>query len=89
MEIYKIIVMSTVHITKESFDYLNGGTFPISFINDDGYGKVIRITDRDLEDADYPTDLLSCMEFAKKNGCNYVRFDSDATMYNELPKYEW
>lgn len=89
-EIYKIIVISTAHITIDTFcGYLTGGAYPISYVNDDGFGKIVRVTDDDIEEDDYPADLLACMAFAKDNGCDYIRFNGDGNVYEELSLYRW
>ena len=92
-EIYNIIQMSTSHIKKETFDYLNDcQTVPISYgSNGEGWGCVVRITESDLVPEDYEdmSDLLDCMVFAFNNDCFYIRFDRDAPVYDELPVYEW
>ena len=92
-EIYNIIHMSTSHIKKETFDYLNDcQTYPISYgSSENGWGCVVLITESDLDPEEYEDmpDLLDCMMFAFKNDCLYIRFDSDAPVYDELPVYEW
>ena len=89
--IYKesIMIMSTAHVTKETFEFLNGGIYPISFVNDEEFGKVIRITEDDLEDTEYPEDLLTIMVFANSHNCAYIRLDCDAPICEGLPTYDW
>lgn len=88
-DIYRIIVMSTAHLKKETFEFLNGGAYPISFVNDDGYGRIIRFTDSDFEDVDMPEDLIRCMTYAERFGCDYIKFDCDALVYDDLQTYKW
>lgn len=88
MEIYKIMVMSTAHLTEQTFLFLNGGDYSIAYVNDEGFGTIVRFTDSDLEDEDLPEDLMRCLKFASENDCDYVRFDGDGTQY-DLPIYDW
>ena len=31
----------------------------------------------------------ACIRKAQENGCTYVKFDCDAEIYDDLPKYDW
>ena len=84
-----ILLMSTAHVTKDTFEFLNGGPYPISFVNDEWFGKVIRIVEDDFEDYDYPEDLMAIMKFANSHNCSYIRLDCDAPIYEGLPTYDW
>ena len=98
VEKYNLLLMSTAHIREETFSYLICGTaYPISYGNGEGYGAIVRFTQSDLDepvteewsDAGFPEDLMQCMKFADQNGCEYIRFDSDGPIYDDLKTYSW
>jgi len=37
---------------------------------------------------DYP-DLAACLKLAQHYGCDWLMFDRDGTVIDELPEYEW
>lgn len=85
----RIVVMSTAHLQESTFRALDGTQWPISFVNCDGYGTILRLTSDDYQEDAYPEDLIDCIEFAKNSGCDYIRFERDGAEYKSLQKYQW
>ena len=86
----RILLMSTSHIKKETFEMLDGSGSPeISWTNNDVYGTVIHVPEEGTEDSTDPDELLACIKFARDSGCEYIRFDSEAPVYKELDVFSW
>ena len=88
-EIRKFLTLSTAHVTNETrliLDETSTKDWPV-FGFGGVYGWVIYAHDENL--GEIPEDLWRVIEYARANGCDYVMFDADADMIEELPHYEW
>lgn len=97
MEIRKVLGLSTNHITKETFDWLDrdddtGITiYPFSygffvFVGDLKYIGNAVVDEVDVRH-DLPDDLLQCIILALKMDCQWIQFDTDAGETDLLPVY--
>jgi hypothetical protein len=77
LEITKMLVLSTGHLTEDS-----GNT---TFF--DRWSWIVWVPNEQLED--YPSDLLQAFDLARNNGCDWIKFDSDGGVVDELPNYDW
>jgi hypothetical protein len=87
MEIRKILVLSTSHITKKT---LYSEAWPK--IGDFENGAYFYVTEDDIDitvDKTYREDLGKVLKFAQSIGAREVKFDQDADIVDELPVYEW
>lgn len=89
IETRKFLTLSTAHVTNETRLILDESPikdWPV-FGFQGVYGWVIYAHDEDY--LEIPRDLWGVCEYARKNGCDYIMFDADADMIEELPHYEW
>jgi len=82
LEIHKMLVISTGHVSKETAKLLEGEAFedshelPLTFTWGD-YGWLIYAQADPQEPEGFPADLQACMDFSKKHGCQWLRLDCD------------
>jgi hypothetical protein len=90
LTVYRTLVLSTGHVTKETADRLNGpddNDKPNGYMGDWlCYGWIIW---SDAERQEIPDDLWRCMKFAQSIDCEYIRFDCDGDTVEFLPTWEW
>ena len=85
LEIRKVLVLSTNHLTKHTcLDYKS---WP--FIADFEEGCYFYVGDNPESHTDAPEDLRGVLAFAKRHGCIEVKFDRDADPIPQLPRFEW
>lgn len=85
LEIRKVLVLSTGHLTKATC--LNYKDWPK--IADFEEGCYFYVGDEPNLYADAPADLQSVLEFARQLGCIEVKFDQDAGRIEQLPWFDW
>ncbi len=91
MESYKMLGLSTAHITKETADALIDLDGITSYEKAD-YGWFVHVPERfDLETSgsEVPEDLFKCLDFAIERDYAWIMFDNDIEATNELPVYKW
>lgn len=89
MEIYKMMIMSTKHVSKTTSHRLDSEQAGVVVYQKDSYGWFIVVTDwRDNED-DIPEDLARCLSLAEENGCDWLCLDCDAEVYKNIPVCNW
>tara|TARA_Y100000310_G_scaffold305881_1_gene346530 strand:+ start:575 stop:847 length:273 start_codon:yes stop_codon:yes gene_type:complete len=90
MEIEKTLVASTVHIEQDDFDLLNmDEAWRLSPYE---YGTIIYIGDEEAIDyfsSNYSEGLKLLVLFAVSLDCKYLKLDSDGSIYEEFPQYDW
>jgi hypothetical protein len=100
LPIEKIIVLSTMHLTKEVAEAL-----PVFVTNDADLsltpwwpswtrpeGWMFYVPPRDAEDARYanaPVCIQACVNMARAVGCCWLMLDRDGTVLDGLPTWEW
>lgn len=79
-----LICLSTLHVSKETCDSLDGRTIgnPIHYPNE--YGAFIYV----LSDFKGPDDLARVLNFAASEGFIWVKLDPDGAVLADLPIYE-
>lgn len=95
MEITKMLTISTMHVTEETYGKLAAeadGLF-ISNLNlpvyrKDDYGFFICAFDAEFND-NLPDDLRTCLNYALKHDCSWLCLDCDGEIMADLQKYEW
>lgn len=55
------------------------------------YGYLVWVDDdfKNMEISQDHPDLVAVIEYAKANGCQWIRFDCDGPAVTDLPTYEW
>lgn len=85
LEIRKVLVLSTSHLTKETCQ--NYKKWP--FIAEYEEGCYFYVGPDGTYDAEPPEDLTLVLNFARENGCTEVKFDCDADTTDQLPVFDW
>lgn len=79
--------MSPRHLTQKTIDWLEFLSLrgdPLPFCGAEiPYGWMLYCQDDRPDDT--PDDLWACMQYAKANDCDWVRFDCDQDPYEDLP----
>lgn len=89
LEIRKFLTLSTAHVTDDTRRILDESKltdWPV-FGFQGVFGWVIFCHEE--KDETIPEDLWRVLEYARAKGCEYVMFDADADMIDDLPTYEW
>lgn len=93
LPIYKYLDISTAHITKKTDEYLQkqiGNYNSPLIVYEKEYGYFICVP-WELDDIEMyiPSDLASCLGFARKHNCQWLILDCDAEVIDKLETYEW
>lgn len=87
LEIRKVLVLSTGHLSQETFE--NYKDWP-HIADIAGVGGYFFVGDEpEKPDTGAPQDLLNVLAFAKRHGCTEVKFDKDAERISQLPWFDW
>jgi len=97
LEFQKILVLSTAHLTEEDNDFLSNEEYSENLdcvIDETPYGWMVHISKNKDELFSEVHRLLSenfrkAMELAFINDCDWVRFDCDGNVVEELKSYDW
>lgn len=82
------LTISTGHLTKETVNgWAVAEEYPV--IANYEYGLFVAVADATFVLSDFPADLATCIDYAKKHGASVIRFDRDADRIDELPFFEW
>ena len=88
MEIYKMLVLSTSHVSKETAKLLDRDNVGVVVYPKSEYGWFIVATDWD-EHENIPDDLQKCLELTEQLGCDWLCLDCDGKCVPELLTYKW
>lgn len=94
-EISKMLTLSTAHISEETAVMLERevkygvNDIPLSIYNKAEFGWFIYVSEYYKDIEDIPEDLMSCLDLAKENECDWLCLDCDGIIVPELPTYDW
>lgn len=97
MEITKMLVLSTGHLTGATASYLDSvleldEDFPVTLCAKGEVGWFVNVPS-EIESVSghhqMPRDLLGVIRFAREQGCDWIMFDRDVTSLDNLPSYSW
>lgn len=91
LEIDRTLVCSTSHLTQEDSQALfNESTDLVVYIMDE-YGWMIlaRPLEKEQGEQNHSDNLEKLLEFARKNDCDWIRFDCDADEIEGMDTFEW
>jgi hypothetical protein len=90
LEIERMLVLSTAHVTLEtSIEFEDGDVGSHKFVSSYGFGCWVRPSAEDLDYVNAPEDLEVVLKFAQRYDCRWVRFDTDGPRIPGLPLYSW
>ena len=103
LEIHKLMVLSTSHISAEVNERLGDGDFTQkeldAFLDEDVWyvpvwnmdGGYLIGLDHEPKDSfgNDPECIKNIVLYARKHGCLFVRLDRDGPQMKDLPTYEW
>ena len=84
--IEKHMVLSTGHISLETSKILSDLDMTPVWGGPIEYGWWVHA---EVDEQEIPEDLLTCIKYAAKAGCTWVRFDCDQPTCDDLPTYDW
>lgn len=88
VEVQKMLVLSTAHISRETALYLDN--YQSIGYSKDEYGWFIPITDVDTQYRNgWPDDLWAIRKFAIAHGCSWIMLDRDADTIDGLETWDW
>lgn len=93
LPIYKYLDISTAHISEKTNEFLSRqaeNEYSSLIIYKKECGYFINVPE-DLDEIEMftPSDLIECLDFAKKHDCYWLVLDGGAEIINELKTYEW
>ena len=91
MDITKMITISTAHITNQTIEFLEKEAYrnnELVVYPKAEYGWFIYVCEDDIENTDLNIDLRDCLSFAYGNDCQWLAFDRDGVIENNLSIYQ-
>lgn len=88
LEIRKVLVLSTSHVTEATARMLNrlpAAEWPVTGGHYGSYGWFLYCGINEST----PADLAVLFEFAVNKGCHHILLDQDADFVDELEIFEW
>lgn len=90
MNISKMLTLSTAHLKPETRDFLIFESIKAYYglsVYSNEYGFFVYV-DTDNDSKNIPCDLSDCLQLAKENDCEWIKFDRDEILLDKLPVYE-
>lgn len=99
MQIEKMLVLSTSHITDSTDQILKNESLPFTVeTRETGYlvntvmlhTESMKEGEGGIDISDYPSDLKDCIKLAQENDCEWLLLDRDGPVECDLlPVFEW
>jgi hypothetical protein len=88
-EIQKVLVLSTHHVSHDTFVQLNEGPLGITRVYE--YGVMVFCTQTDPEEdlEDYPGDIKRLILLARQLDCQWLTLDRDGPHEEEITVFDW
>lgn len=84
LEIARMLVLTTVHLTRETANLMS--SLPTAAFDKQDYGWFVYVTE---ETDQLPTDLEACIHYARSRSCEWLMFDCDGPTIDGLPVFDW
>ena len=86
-----VLVLSTNHLPEEVMGMLGKESVLLQnhLIAPYVYGAFVWVPDASERATSLPEELARVMTYAGERGCQWVRFDSDGPLEDDLPAWEW
>ncbi len=89
--VFLVMDCSTVHLRLETLQAIRDEHVG-HLLYPNPYGAFCWVPDEadfgEIDEETVPQDLIDVLRFARKESCDWIKFDCDGTEYDELPKYE-
>lgn len=94
----KVLDISTAHLSPTTATHLQDVVdmeldFPVPIYDKRAVGFMVYVPPDPAEgmggNAEMPADLLTVLMYARSMHCDWVMFDRDGTVIEDLPEYEW
>ena len=72
--------MSTAHLSTLDREFLNSGK---GIVIANSYGWIV-YTKQEI-----PPGLMPLLDFARKQGCIWIKFDADGNEFEQFPTFDW
>ena len=92
-EYEKTLVLSTAHISRldneailsdDSLSCMSTDYAHIVMVDKDSRSQI-----KTLKSYGFSNAFLNIIRFARKNGCQYIKFDCDGPVMDQLTKFDW
>lgn len=85
----KFLDISTIHLRPETIERLQTDkSLCVAYPHPEGFGWFVWVpTDTNSDKDYYHPDLVACFKVARKEGCEYILFDRDASSHDDLEVY--
>lgn len=91
--IFKVLDISTNHMSREDVDNLDqevaGGMAPVYVLKEYGWLIYVGEINDNWPGEQWSEAFLNVLKLAADLGCDYVRWDRDGLIYDELPFFDW
>jgi len=94
MPVYKYLDTSTCHVSRKTMDLLEStcgtNTFGCTVAGYE-FGAFVSVpgSKNEIDETKAPEDLKVVLNYARKKGCDVIRFDADADQVKGLPVFDW
>jgi len=90
MTVRTFLDISTAHVKPSTMALINMGAMSMNTLIGD-HGAMLHVPSDNTLVPNYPEDLLTVLDHARKLNCDYVLLDGDADLVETLPDYadEW
>lgn len=90
MPTINMLDISTAHVSRETATMLDGApAIMITAYQKNGYGWFVWVPPADFERTHTPDDLSKVFAYAREQKCDWVMFDRDAEIIDDLPSFDW
>lgn len=93
MQIDKMLILSTAHISEIEMQRISDDEAPGFVVYPNDYGAFV-LVDRypgysEATEPDTMPRLSAVAGYARGNGCNWIKLDADADTVDALPTFDW
>lgn len=89
LQIDRMLVCSTTHLKPEDDEMLFNEQTSLVVYAMEEYGYLILAKPMHDRPRNYSDNLFRLLEFARKQDCDWLRLDPDASAIDGLPVYQW
>lgn len=89
--IFQVLDVSTQHVTEKDCAALAdaGSALPVFPLADYGFLVYAHDADENWEADEMSPEFFAVLTLALAQNCDYVRFDRDGPVYDDLPTFDW
>lgn len=92
VEVQRVLVISTAHMTAEDSDMLRHGEHPlVTHSYEEGDFVILNELEEKMSEIRtiFSKEFENLVVLAQKNSCEILRLDRDGPVYSQLPTFDW